>query len=62
MFIAGPKVYQLRDKDRLITRWAGVAQEDTESMPFGAVAYQTPKIQIFDPTTNKYEDITTLLW
>ena len=62
MFIAGPKVYQLRDKDRLITRWAGVAQEDTENMPFGAVAYQTPKVQIFNPTTNKYEDITTLLW
>jgi hypothetical protein len=37
MIVRGEKKYQIEDKSRCITKWAGVSKEKTENMPFGAL-------------------------
>lgn len=37
MIIRGEKKYQIQDKERVVTKWAGVSKEITADLPFGAL-------------------------
>lgn len=37
MLVRGEKKYQIQDKNKVITKWAGVAKEITADLPFGAL-------------------------